>query len=318
MHASPFIPTADAAPATASSFLLGTYPSVSVALGGNITVKPGETPTDVTSINVLTSSNFQGNLTADPISGLVRVTNAHPAGAYCVTVKAVSSSGAITTATFTLSVQQGTPYVPTFTDTADVGGGSFSVAIGDFNNDGHQDLAMASYFWNIVAIRLGNGQGDFNGTTSVSAEHPTSVAIGDFNNDGDQDLAIANNSSNTVSIRLGDGTGGFGNATSVGVGNDPWAVAIGDFDNDGKQDVAVANRNSGAVSIRLGDGHGGLIGTTNVDVGYYPSAVAIGDFNNDGDQDFAAADGGMVSICLGDGHGRCTSRTSMGVALWVE
>ena len=72
-----------------------------------------------------------------------------------------------------------------------VGANPYSVAIGDFNGDGKQDLAVANYVSNTVSIRLGDGLGGFSGSTEVSVgSGPISVAIGDFNGDGKQDLAL--------------------------------------------------------------------------------------------------------------------------------
>ena len=100
-----------------------------------------------------------------------------------------------------------------------VGSGPMSVAIGDFNGDGKQDLAVANFRSGTVSIRLGDGLGGFSGSTEVSVGSiPESVAIGDFNGDGKQDLAVANADSDTVSIRLGDGLGGFSGSTEVSVG----------------------------------------------------------------------------------------------------
>ena len=53
--------------------------------------------TNTTSINVSTSTDFNGTLAGDPTTGVVRVTDAHPAGTYTVTVKAFDSGGATTT-----------------------------------------------------------------------------------------------------------------------------------------------------------------------------------------------------------------------------
>ena len=57
-------------------------------------------------MNVSTNSNFKGVFLADPVTGVVRITNAHPIGAYLVTVKAINGGG-ITTTTFTLTVIKG-------------------------------------------------------------------------------------------------------------------------------------------------------------------------------------------------------------------
>jgi hypothetical protein len=297
---------------------LGNYPGTTVSLGSETTITPDAAPTLASGINVSTSTNFKGTFAADPATGVVRVTNAHPAGAYTVTVTAFGG-GASTSTTFTLTVQQGTACAgaSVFTNAADLTGGILqAVAIGDFNSDGNQDIAVASYGLGTVLIRLGDGAGGFSGTTTVTVgSNPYSVAIGDFNNDGKQDFAAANIASANVSIRLGDGAGNFSGTTNVGVGTSPQEVAIGDFNSDGKQDFAVANVNSNTVSIRLGDGAGNFSGTTNVGVGSGPKSVAIGDFNSDGKQDFAAANGGSntVSIRLGDGLGGFSGTTNVTV-----
>ena len=185
---------------------LGNYGNTPVSLSADATVTPDAAPTNVTSINVSTSTNFKGTFVASSTTGVVRVTNAHPAGTYPVTVRASGDGGLEVTRTFTLTVQVGTACtgVPAFTHSADVaiGPSSREVAIGDFNNDGKQDLAVANGIsTGIVSIRLGDGVGGFSGTTSISVgTFPFSVAIGDFNNDGKQDIATANSGSDTASL----------------------------------------------------------------------------------------------------------------------
>src|SRR6266436_4692018 len=52
---------------------LGNYPDTSVPLSGDTTVTPDATPTNTTSINVSTSTNFKGKLEGYPTTGVVRV-----------------------------------------------------------------------------------------------------------------------------------------------------------------------------------------------------------------------------------------------------
>src|SRR5438094_509083 len=61
-------------------------------------------PYNTTRITVSTSTSFDGTLEGDPATGVVRVTDAHPAGTYTVTVTAFGSGGATATKTFTLTV----------------------------------------------------------------------------------------------------------------------------------------------------------------------------------------------------------------------
>ena len=87
------------------------------------------------------------------------------------------------------------------------------MAVGDFNGDGRQDLAVANQGSATVSILLGNGDGTFDAAMNFGAGFaPSSVAVGDFNGDGRQDLAVANQGSATVSILLGNGDGTFGTA----------------------------------------------------------------------------------------------------------
>jgi hypothetical protein len=298
--------------------ILGNYPDTSLFLSTDTTVTPDAPPTNTMRITVSTSTDFDGTLEGDPTTGLVRVTNAHPAGTYTVTVKAFDGGGATATKTFGLRVTTPTTcnHV-SFAAATNYGPVDYpiSVAVGDFNRDGNQDLATAYRgpfpdYNGGVSILLGDGAGNFSGPTNFSAGiYAVSVAVGDFNRDGNQDLAVVNSFSDNVSILLGDGAGHFSAPTNITVGDFPFSVAVGDFNGDGKQDLAVANGNLNSVSILLGDGAGHFSAPTNITVGDFPSSVAVGDFNGDGKQDIAVAhnslfgfDGG-VSIVLGDGTG---------------
>ena len=81
--------------------------------------------------------------------------------------------------------------------------GAASIAVGDFNGDGLQDLAVANINTDDVAVLLGNGDGSFQGWQNFGAGYgAASIAVGDFNGDGLQDLAVANAYSNNVSVLI--------------------------------------------------------------------------------------------------------------------
>ena len=133
-----------------------------------------------------------------------------------------------------------------------VGNSPIRVAIGDFNGDGHPDLAVANRGSGTVSVLLAKGDGTFGAQTTYSVGgSPNGVAIGDFNGDGHPDLAVPNLSDRTVSVLLGKGDGTFGAQTTYPVGSGPFGVATGDFNGDGHPDLAVTNSSSGTVSVLL-------------------------------------------------------------------
>jgi Bacterial Ig-like domain (group 3)/FG-GAP-like repeat len=205
-----------------------------------------------------------------------------------------------------------------------------AIVVGDFNNDGHADLALTSGNDNTVVILEGHGNGlftPFNGSPIRVGNLPEALAIGDFNNDGIQDLAVANSTDSTISILLGNGDGTFtaapGSPVSAGIASFPFFLAVGSFNskNDGNADLAVVNGQDNSVSILLGNGAGGFTPAT-VSPIHFPNATGLcpivaADFNGDGLIDLAVADfnNNTVYILLGNGDGTFlfTSQSPVGV-----
>jgi FG-GAP-like repeat len=78
---------------------------------------------------------------------------------------------------------------------------SFGFAVGDFDGDGHEDLATANIQAG-VSVRHGNGDATFRDGGEITAGRgPVELAVGDFDGDGTEDLAIADPDGGTVSVR---------------------------------------------------------------------------------------------------------------------
>jgi FG-GAP-like repeat len=80
---------------------------------------------------------------------------------------------------------------------------SASVAVADFDGNGHPDLAATNFNGDRVSIRLGQGDGTFAVAPDAAIEpFPTAVAVGDFTGDGQPDLAVGYADSSSVAILI--------------------------------------------------------------------------------------------------------------------
>src|SRR5262245_38863037 len=108
-----------------------------------------------------------------------------------------------------------------------------AVAVGDFNGDGHQDLAVANE-GSTVSVLVA-GPGGYHAPVGYAAgSYPTDVTAADLDGDGDLDLAVTDDDSSTnLRILRGNGDGTFQPIAGYTVGARPRAVVAGDFDGDG-------------------------------------------------------------------------------------
>jgi predicted NUDIX family NTP pyrophosphohydrolase len=128
---------------------------------------------------------------------------------------------------------------------AGTGTGTAAVAVGEFNQDGDPDLAVAEESGRVLVL-LGGPGGGFAGPTAVlsgaQAEGVlSSVAVGDFNREGDPDLVVAHRSGDQVRVLLGGPGGSFGTPNDFPTGTLPASVAVADFNADGKPDLTTAH-----------------------------------------------------------------------------
>ena len=193
----------------------------------------------------------------------------------------------------------------------------WGVAIGDFDKDGKNDIAVSAGGYVLIYHNQGDGIFGqpllFNAFSPVGNVEAAKIVLADFNHDNILDAAVTNNSplaSNNsfipkVSILLGNGTGGFLEPTTYPTGRGTSSIAVGDFNNDDNADIAFANGYNSYypdnhLGIIYGDGAGDFSAPQKFIAGQNAFDVSAADFNGDGKLDIATPNfrGEDVSILL--------------------
>jgi len=194
------------------------------------------------------------------------------------------------------------------------------LAAGDFNHDGHVDLAFTNQLGYNVGVMLGNGDGTFQDPKFYKAgNQPFAIATADLDGDGNLDLVVSNFiARGRFRVLMGNGDGTFQPFTMFQLGTHIriHQIALVDINGDGKIDLIAAsagiNNNPGAISVRLGNGDGTFQNQVNYFAGGNPFSLVVADLNGDGKLDLAVADetDSTVSVLLGNGKGAFGFATS--------
>lgn len=181
-------------------------------------------------------------------------------------------------------------------------GGFGNFQVGDFNNDGKDDIA---YFYNPSGVaRWGMLQSNGSAFTAAAWSNLAAFGttgwvrhvVGDFNNDGLPDIASFQKTTTIARWVVGLSTGSsftisrWTSLASIAVNG--WTKAIaGDFNGDGKTDIANFLNINGIARwwVSLSNG----TSFTNANFGNMPTAGTwtsqmAGDFNNDGNADLVS------------------------------
>jgi subtilisin family serine protease len=181
-----------------------------------------------------------------------------------------------------------------------------SVAVGDFNRDGHLDYAISNGGSNDIWIYFGNGDGTFQlpRIITLAGQSPLQILAADLRGTGILDLIVAEADSLSVGVLLGNGDGTFNPETLYFAPGPVLSIGVADFRSTGHLDVVagIAGGNTtGPLSLFPGDGTGRLLppifAPTNVlfDPPWFTAQIAVADFDKDGLPDLAVTDEGQFT-----------------------
>jgi hypothetical protein len=200
------------------------------------------------------------------------------------------------------------------------------VVVGDFNGDGHQDVAVSLsglYVSGGVAVFLGDGNGGLSPAAGspmiTSGGQMFGMVAGHFTGTTHMDLAVTDLNHDDVLILQGAGDGSFTKVADINTVADasarPFEIAATDVNRDGLTDLLVANfvqRSSGGdpvssyndVAVLLQQANHTFAAPVHVSANGDILSVASADFNADGLPDFVVANAAFsfgASVRFGNG-----------------
>lgn len=248
-------------------------------------IENSQTPTPATPINYTTQTistiNSSYNICVVDMDGdhkddIVGVNNNNLKVHY-----QTATQGTFTIANFPLT---GVTYLPTW-----------SLAAGDYNKDGYNDIVLGSGS-GLSILRSNNTGTAYTGITPGQYIFCQRTNFADLNNDGNLDIFschdiapnvyyLNDNAANLTYYQTGVTPG----AMNLGASGGNYATLFTDFDNDGDSDVFISKCSGPPCELIRNDGNGvytNISATAQINVTPIQTwSSAIADFDNDGDMD---------------------------------
>lgn len=170
---------------------------------------------------------------------------------------------------------------------------ALTVNSADFNQDGHNDLAVGTKEGVQIFLNDGTGgltEGEFYAQTYGTTDIQVTNQGSDFNNDGLFDLCVSTPSVGAayseITVYLGQSDGSFIPAPVRTVLGYVLGNCIADFNGDNKLDIAYTNGGENSVGILFGDGDGNFTNEIREYIDHeYLSQIAATDIDLDADMD---------------------------------
>lgn len=173
----------------------------------------------------------------------------------------------------------------------------------DMDNDGDNDILVASSIDNKISWFENLGDGTFNGPLVISNDVPKASAVlaADFDGDGHLDIAVSAINERRVGILYSDGAGSFSEPDYMSyLSIRVESFVAGDLDNDGDMDLICAEMS--AASWFENTGNGGFIRRT-VDQLTTIQAVQVADMDGDNDLDVLVSSNQDMKIAWYENNG---------------
>lgn len=255
------------------------------------------TGSSFTSFNILPGYSNILHVVAEDLDndGLAELVIADYLGNRVAVMKNVYSGGALSASSFASPVFYNTGTRP------------YTVAVGDIDFDGFNDIVTANSSSNNVSVLKNNiTPNQINANTFAAkvdftvATSPIEIGVADLDNDGRLDIVTSNDNGIAVSVLKNTATRGVINSSSfapVVNYSTPYfgyGLGIGDLNNDGKPEILAASRGSSIVMLFQNNTTSQTITGTSfsrtdlsVPLNGYRNAK-IADFDGDGKNDIVA------------------------------